>query len=521
MTSLANNHRIQAFVEQIHPSIPLFDRAACLSFCDEHGSNAVLRKTVAAIATAILNLADNDTQNAAHTYLSESLELLSIGNATSARKLALIEFQRACLLTYYNFHQGPSHASWMRIGALVRQAYGMGLHDVDGGNHETFASGALSISELQPWRRLWWMIYCLDSYSNITNGMPCMVERETIRTNLPLLHMDGQICTKLTSVTLAYENSKLWETVRSLPDCGHEHDFDIHIVMTSLIRESATVYRHQRLAPKRSLRHLIVKCEDNIVSTRLALPIQYHKLARNLWSNESVVQYHARLINLILQHMSTLLALMAITVAQDVDFDITVWDRMLNTCNEIVIIVKNMDCTHLAAIDPAVCFIFSTVLAVLQLYLVCQLPAADSSAQEELSSMIERQKRILLLFLENFSAHWFLPRFLIGECAYCQLATPMLGDADDDAASFESFSKIIVGEPRALDGSRVLRAYESFLHQKWLSYLSVTEAQLPVVSNLGDDSWIENWVSFQKVSTSDLTVANVVCPLLKLLDCKC
>jgi hypothetical protein len=487
----------------------LFDRATCLSFFDENAPNAVLRKTVVAIAAAILHLANKSTQNAACTYLSESLEHLSIGNPTAPREMVLVDFQRAVLLTYYDFHQGPSHASWMRIGALVRQAYGIGLHDVDGGNHKRFSSATQNVSELQAWRLVWWMVYCLDSYSNITNGMPCMIERETIRTNLPLLHMDGQTCTKLTPVTLAHENSMLWETVRSVPNCAHEHHFDVHIVMTSLIRESATVYRHQSLAPERQLRHRIVQCEDNVVSTRLALPVEYQTLVRTLWLKETVVQYHARLINLILQHMSALLALMATTVSLDVSFDITIWNRMLNTCNDIVEIVKNMDCAHLAAIDPAVCFILSTVLAILQLYLVCQLPAVDSPAQEELGSMIERQKRILLLFLENFAAHWFLPRFLIGERAYYQLTAPMVDDANNDPASFQRFSSIIADQPRALDGSRVLRAYESFLHQKWLSYLSVTEVQLPPSTNLTDDSWVETWVSLLEEYTSGIKASEL------------
>lgn len=405
---------MQAFLTQVHPSIPLFDQRTCLQILDGQGFSPVLRSTVAAIAAATLSQCDVTTKAAACTYLEEALHHLLLDRPTSPNQVRLDDFQLTCLLTYYDFHQRPGYTSWMRIGSLVRQAYGMGLHEIDADAESSFQRNSSTVAQLEAWRRLWWFLYCLDSYSNITSAMPCMIEQDTIRTCLPLLHLDGSSCPRYTPVTIAYENVRLWETVKSLPTCDQGHHFDVHIIMTSLVREAATVYRYQRVAPKRPLSHRINQCEDALVATRLALPAHYQSVIRSPWSGESVMEYHARLINLIMQYTADLVTISAVLVSQDACDDPSIWDRMLNVCGEIVTAVKHLDCTQLTAIDPAICFVFSTVLAILHLYSVCRLAPTNSGIDETLRSTIERQKRILLLFLENFSAHWFLPRFLIG-----------------------------------------------------------------------------------------------------------
>jgi hypothetical protein len=71
------------------------------------------------------------------------------------------------------------------IGQLTRKAYQCGLHQIDNSDRfSAFERDSMSKDELDEWRRVWWFIYCLDSYSNITAATPFVVENDSVKTAL-------------------------------------------------------------------------------------------------------------------------------------------------------------------------------------------------------------------------------------------------------------------------------------------------------------------------------------------------
>lgn len=177
-----------------------------------------------------------------------------------------------------------------------------------------------------------------------------------------------------------------------------------------MINEAGTLERLQIQNPTHQhLRARMEALSDILTSIRFALPPYYFTPTRVPVDNDSSFQHHSRLVNVLMVYTSQLLLWSSFVMEKATTNPMMAWQGILETCDNFVEVVKNWDPQSFTAVDPAMCLMASTALGLQELYSKCHYEAGPEQHQK-----LARHKRILLLFLEQFAAHWYLPRFLLG-----------------------------------------------------------------------------------------------------------
>ncbi|KAH7118210.1 putative fungal-specific transcription factor [Dactylonectria estremocensis] len=369
---------LESFFEQVHSSIPLFRRDEFIRQFEFGTVNRELLITVLALTAKILGRPSYWTEQGLNDCLSH------------------LQARTACLLAFYGFHQHPGEKAWLQIGQLTRKAYRYGLRQLDNDNQSAMlACSPLVGDEVDKWRHVWWCIFCLDSYSNITTASPFIVHVESIRTSL--LTGPGEEGRRKTQIFLPDETDTLWQIVVEITSHGKHLNFNLHVVTTLILREAATLYQLCWQNPLERLHRLLGALKNHLTAVRLALPPRYMKVTRDVLHDEPCSAYHARLICLLHLHKSE-------------EQRLCLWHKTFEYCQDIVDVVKQWGSQHSTSVDPAVCFIIYTALVILHLHYTTL-----ASSKPERQATLGTQKYILRLFLEQFAFSWNLPRFLISK----------------------------------------------------------------------------------------------------------
>ncbi|KAB5513066.1 hypothetical protein GE09DRAFT_1163739, partial [Coniochaeta sp. 2T2.1] len=381
------------FFDHIHSSMPLFRKD---KFFQQIESGAVARDLLLVIfALTIKVLGRRDL--CGDPCLEEHLKHLQVRNhldsEASAARWSLDDFRQACLLAYYELHEHPGERAWLRVGHLTRKAYYYGLHQLD--NHDLCDDNDDDNDKLE-WRYVWWSIFCLDSYSNITTASPFVIHIESIRTSL-ITNPDTERGRK-SQIFLPGQPETFWQTVEAITSHGHNVNFNLHIVTTAILREAATLYRLWWQNSSDGLQDRLTALNYHLTEIRLALPLRYHNIARDALHEESHRAYHARLICVLHLHVSRLLTCLSLHSQTSEEKRQGVWYKTLEYCQDIVAVVKQCDNQHSPSVDPAVCFIIYTALVILHLHY-----KSMSTSGPGRSAGVKTQENILRLFLEQFA----------------------------------------------------------------------------------------------------------------------
>lgn len=269
----------------------------------------------------------------------------------------------------------------------------------------------MSNDEIEEWRSLWWCIYCLDSYCNITAATPFVVELDSVKTRLRqnAESADSQFVSEA-AIFLPAETEQLWKTSKEITSRAGDFTFNIHIVTTTIIREAARLSRLWKQNPSERLRSRFDALEHDLSAVRLSLPAHYFNLARNVLLNESSSAHHGRLISILHLHASRVLLSYPLNLQENESEWLTRWRRTLEGCEDIVLVIREWNPQQCLSVDPAVCLIASEALMILHLH------SQDmANSEPELQTRLRTHKDLLLLFLEQFATIWDLPRFLISK----------------------------------------------------------------------------------------------------------
>ncbi|KAH9815317.1 NADPH-dependent 1-acyldihydroxyacetone phosphate reductase [Teratosphaeria destructans] len=458
---------IGLFFERIHPSIPLFEQRFLMQAVIDGTVDKSLYNIIIAITLRLLpsDIPQADVHNA-EAHLSS---LLSSSDNTPSGSFdlnsSLSMMQRSCLLAYYGFHDRPGLKSWIRIGLLTRKAYALGLSQLDSAYTDEQELPPLGADTTSQWRRIWWVIYCLDSYSSITSGTPFVVEQASLATALKYNGHSSRL------LFLPVDTEDLWQTANELAREATIDHFSIHIVATVLIKEAATLFRLQKQRPSRYSNARLTKLEDLIAAVRLALPPGYLSPARMTLRNETSLDHQARLVNAILiKQASTLLSMVPILREQDSRLIRRGWQKVMHCCGDVVATVKVWETDMLTTADPAVCFIVSATLSLLHLYGKCEpdLPEDDRHT-------LARHENILKLFLQQFAAHWYLPRFVL--------------------SCYERLCEQFKGPVTYSEALRAIKMSHGLLFAKELAQPTsvAQQSNTPAANDIGtmDDTWLD------------------------------
>ncbi len=404
--------RLEDFFTYIQPSIPLFQKEPFLRRYGQGTVNRQLLLTLLGITAQIQGF----VPLWANTALKSSLEYLLSNNSVEEEILenmvSLEKFQRECLLAFYEFHQYPGKKAWQRISRLTRNAYQYGMDQIDNREHcSLYDHNPMTDGETEEWRCLWWCIYCLDSYCNITAATPFVIELDSVRTALVETQGTADSLTGVAgAIFLPAETELLWNTTKEIIARPGDSNPNLHLVTTTLLREAGTLLRLWKQNPSARLKARFPILEDHLSTVRLALPTRYLDVARNVVVNESSAEHHARLICILHLHAARLLVSLPIQGPVNSAEWLLRWQRTLAYCEEVVAVVRQWKAQFCVSVDPAICAIVSGVLMLLHLH--CK---DGANTDTELQARLRTQKDLLVLFLEQFASIWHLPHFLIGE----------------------------------------------------------------------------------------------------------
>ncbi|KAG4271377.1 hypothetical protein FPRO04_10982 [Fusarium proliferatum] len=442
------------YFKSINESIPLFSEAAAsniqhtLSTCSPELAEALLLITAKLLGFKF---------SSPHFDLDGRIDLI-LSNTTLQEDTAgdfpsLDLFRKFCLLVFYEFHQFPGQQAWMRIGKIVRLAYWMGLDRLDIIQSVSPEWSNVSDADLQNWKLVWWCVYRLDSYANLSSGTPYQVDERLVNTSLN--HQD-----QLSQGFVA--PCRLPHDARSLPDLllfvktGSESSvlFNIHLITVTVLRQFGRAMSMRYLVPHEILTANLLDAERTLSAIRLALPRNFLNPGRNAFMNESNTNHHARLVPVLQLHMAQLLAALASCYYLPEGDDWTLsWQRVLETCQNIAGVAEKWDSNYTLTVDPALSLISLTALVFLDIH-----KKYTESTNTHLISEIENCELLLLLQLEQFSAHWKLPSLLI--------------------LSFKSFKESVTGPLSYPHIQLILSRFESPLHPRWLQFLSSAQTHL-------------------------------------------
>ncbi|KAI1064328.1 hypothetical protein LB506_008014 [Fusarium annulatum] len=445
---------VDEYFKSINESIPLFSEAAAsniqhtLSTCSPELAEALLLITAKLLGFKF---------SSPHFDLDGRIDLI-LSNTTLQEDTAgdfpsLDLFRKFCLLVFYEFHQFPGQQAWMRIGKIVRLAYWMGLDRLDIIQSVSPEWSNVSDADLQNWKLVWWCVYRLDSYANLSSGTPYQVDERLVNTSLN--HQD-----QLSQGFVA--PCRLPHDPRSLPDLllfvktGSESSilFNIHLITVTVLRQFGRAMSMRYLVPHEILTANLLDAERTLSAIRLALPRNFLNPGRNAFMNESNTNHHARLVPVLQLHMAQLLAALASCYYLPEGDDWTLsWQRVLETCQNIAGVAEKWDSNYTLTVDPALSLISLTALVFLDIH-----KKYTESTNTHLISEIENCELLLLLQLEQFSAHWKLPSLLI--------------------LSFKSFKESVTGPLSYPHIQLILSRFESPLHPRWLQFLSSAQTHL-------------------------------------------
>ncbi|KAF4257338.1 hypothetical protein CNMCM8057_003667 [Aspergillus fumigatus] len=319
---------------------------------------------------------------------------------------------------------------------LSRKALRLGLHQLDSTDrYNSFSDTLANPANLEEWRYVWWCIYCLDLYSNITAATLFVLEKESIQTALVATSLEGSSDSRVGSREpqfLPTDTKNLWRISAEMGCLSTPASyFNMHIVTTSLLREAAAIFRLRRQNPLEALRDRQSQFRDHLSAVVLSLPPQFLREARNAFTNESSLDHHARLVCLLHLHAARLLNTITFDMSDDSEWT-TAWERSLAHSENIVAVIREWDSWYCSTVDPAICLIVFSTLILLYLH---ELHEAISG-MPALSERLQAEKNILLLFLEQFAQIWALPKSL--------------------KVSFEKFSSVVHGPLSAYDIGQLL-----------------------------------------------------------------
>ncbi|KAI0599777.1 hypothetical protein F4775DRAFT_549810 [Biscogniauxia sp. FL1348] len=408
------------FFDEVHSAIPLFQKEKFLKRYDSSLVYPGLIMAMVAITAKILGPISYWRSEDIDECIGALLKTTSDHDSSSTR-ISLDEFKRDCILVYYEFHQYPGPSSWMKINGLTRRAQLMGLNQID--NPElcsAFDMALVTEDEIEDWRSLFWCIYSLDCYSNVTCGAPFMIDLDSINTALVSRsnNDDGDVPLSVSRIYLPDEPDRLWKTVQDIVSSGCAVDYNIHMVTTTMLRQTGKILR-LRTEGKR-LPDQILAIKNTLATIRLSLPPRYLNPSRNVLRAESQANHHTRLTNILHLHMARYILTMPRDLVSNEAEWMENWQQSLETCQDIVLVIEQWNNHFSPRVDPAICFIIFSALIMLELY----RRSAIASASPLLDSLNQGIK-VLLLFLEHFGTMWAVPKLLIQQFKNFQTDIPL------------------------------------------------------------------------------------------------
>jgi hypothetical protein len=183
---------IDAYFAHIHCVTPIVDeedfRSKYSRGGDQESPWLALFNMVLAIGTISTSEPDETSHRTFYAKAYQNLGLDSMGNGHLETIQAL-----GLLGGYYCHYLNQPNMANVIMGAALRMAVAMGLHrELASRATNTSGFGRFKLHEAR--RRVWWCLFCLDTWASLTLGRPSLGrwDRDTITVNLPSSSVSAQ-----------------------------------------------------------------------------------------------------------------------------------------------------------------------------------------------------------------------------------------------------------------------------------------------------------------------------------------
>ncbi|OTB01146.1 hypothetical protein M426DRAFT_25859 [Hypoxylon sp. CI-4A] len=365
--------------------------------------------TIIAVTAKILGPISWWSSEDVDTCLSSLLTATAYDNDAFNPDISLDQFRQECLLAYYHFHQFPGAPAWMRISRLTRKAYAMDLNQIEDPDLCSIYETPVTDNDIEDWRYVWWFVYSLDSYSNMSLGTPFVVDMESINTALVRRSLTDEEVPNSPKLFLPEDLGRLWKTAQDILSSASVRggsQFSLFIITTTILRQAGNALRLR--ITKKQVHSKMETLKGHLASLRLALPQNFLNPARNVLTIESGLDQHARLTSILHLHMARSIISLPQNFEGSPSAWLDDWQKNLETCQDIASVAAEWNSQFSSCVDPACCVIAFVALRVINLHRRC-ITDTDSALLERLT----QDENILSLFLEQFASIWGLPRILL------------------------------------------------------------------------------------------------------------
>ncbi|ORX96764.1 hypothetical protein BCR34DRAFT_607538 [Clohesyomyces aquaticus] len=442
-------HLLERYFDIVQDANPIYSKERFLSRYRNSLCDSGLISTITTITTKLTRPMSVEESATIDTRLDSLLSSSTVQENLFTDFPSLDQYRKSCVLAIYEFHQFPGHQSWVRIGILTRMAFRTGLDRLENLRKLEPEWRALSKEDMEEWRAIWWCIYRLDSYSNLSSGTPYLVSEDLIATALILCSPSQPMNdaeAPLPVLLSAYSETpwKLLPVITSHPETMYAN---IHNITIMMMRQVGQITRVAQLRLLGEMSSRITEVERRLAALRLALPPNWLNPKRNAFSHESHVDHHARLVTVLFLLMARLLLAILCCSGQQEEGWLMSWQQVLEICQDIASIAEQWNSLFCVKVDPAVSFIIFTALVFLDLH-----EKSTATSGPTLQRQIHHDKTVLRLQLEHFANIWTLPRLL--------------------SLSYATFSESIPGPLAGRHIKTILLRFEAPLHPRWLQFLS-------------------------------------------------
>jgi hypothetical protein len=383
---------------------------------------------------------------------------------------SLDQFRKSCILAFYEFHQFPGHQAWLRIGKLTRMAYRIGLDRLENLRTRHPEWGFLSKEDMDEWRAVWWCIYYLDSYSNLSSGTPYLINEDLVDTAM-ITHnitQPSNVEDAAPQVVLSFHLEKLWELLPAVTSDPETLIRNINNITTTMLRKAGVLTRVRLVKSSEETIGRITDVERQLSALRLALPPSWMNPRRNAFSHESHADHHARLVTVLHLLMTQLyLSILCCSMQEDEEWMMS-WQQVLETCQNIASVAEQWDSVYCVKVDPSLCFILLAALIFFELQ-----KKSTAISTSTLHSQIDHDEMVLHLQLKQFERFWTLPRLLNRKISLMKNRKHSLADAVP--VSWATFSESISSPLTERHIKLILSRFELPLHPRWLQFLSTPQ----------------------------------------------
>lgn len=268
----------------------------------------------------------------------------------------------------------------------------------------------VSDEDIQEWKSLWWCLYRLDAYSNLSSGTPYLIDDTVISTSFIQDHSTHSLDTTgaFQKLHLPSNLEKLSHVLRAASLAPQTSLQNVHNITVSTLRQAGLVIRLHLLQDHERLSAQVTKVQRLLATIRLALPPGWLNPRRNAFINESHADYHARTVTVLHLKMAQLLLSIADPDLREETKWLASWQQVIEACQDIASVTDQWDSSICLAVDPAISFTIFTALIFLDLHKKTAIMMENNLS----SSNVEHHITILHLQLRNFGNVWTLPRLL-------------------------------------------------------------------------------------------------------------